>query len=176
MGHSVLVVPVPRLEDFVRARTAHYDADYLSSDPGFTHAHITALGPFLDQADAAAVTTIAGIANNIEPYDFTLADLDTFPNGIIHLVPEPAEPFRQLTERLWQAYPSCPPYAGRFDDVRPHLTLDLRSDSVTEASTRALLGDAIPTSCRAERLDLAWYEAGNCHLLRSWRLGATDAT
>jgi hypothetical protein len=172
MGHSVLVVPVPQLEDFIRARTAHYDTDYLSSDPGFTHAHITALGPFLDLVSAAAVQAIAGIVNDVEPYEFTLAEMDTFPNGIIHLVPDPAEPFRELTQRLWEAFPSCPPYGGQFDDVRPHLTLDQRSDSITEASTRDLLGDAIPATCLAERLDLAWYDACNCHLVRSWRLGA----
>jgi hypothetical protein len=172
MGHSVLVVPVPQLEAFVRARTAHYDTDYLSSDPGFPHAHITALAPFLVDVDAAAAAAIAGIVNDIEPYEFTHAEMDTFPNGIIHLVPDPAEPFRQLTGRLWKAFPTCPPYAGQFDDVRPHLTLDQQSDSITEASTRDLLGDAIPATCRAERLDLAWYDAGNCHVIRTWPIGA----
>jgi hypothetical protein len=26
-------------------------------------------------------------------------------------------------------------------------------------------------TCVAERLDLAWYESGGCHLVRSWPLG-----
>ena len=47
-GHSVLQVPVPELEPFVLDRTRHYDTDYVSTDPGFVHAHVTALAPFLD--------------------------------------------------------------------------------------------------------------------------------
>lgn len=168
MGHSVLVVPVPPLEEFVRLRTVHYDTDYLSPDPAFTHAHVTALGPFLDHLDRAAEEVVEAIARTTDPFDFTLAVIDTFPNGIIHLVPDPVAPFRELTGRLVAAFPQCPPYDGKFGDVRPHLTLDARSGDVTERSTRELLGATIPAVARAERLDLAWYDAGNCHLVRSW--------
>ena len=45
-GHSVLQLPVAPLEAWVRARTAHYDRGFVSVDPTFGHAHITALGPF----------------------------------------------------------------------------------------------------------------------------------
>lgn len=173
MSHTVLLVPVPELEPFVRARTEHYDTDWLSSDPAFVHAHVTALGPFLPRPalGPATIAEIERIARVTGPFEFTLAELDTFPNGIIHLVPEPEDPFRDLTARLWAAFPQCPPYAGQFPDVRPHLTLDARSDEVSAPSTRALLGDLVPATCRAEQLDLAWYEAGNCRILHSWRLG-----
>ena len=56
--------------------------------------------------------TVAEIACTTMHFDFTLAQLDTFPNGIVHLLPEPAEPFADLTARLWAAFPQCPPYAG----------------------------------------------------------------
>jgi 2'-5' RNA ligase len=171
MGHSVLVVPVGQLEEFVRARTEHYDSAYLSADPAFVHAHITALGPFLDHVDDAAASTIEQIARQTEPFDFTLATIATFPNGIIHLVPDPDDAFRRLTARLSEAFGQCPPYAGAFEDVRPHLTLDARSDVVSEATTRALLGTTIPASGRAVRLDLVWYDAGDCRVIRSWPLG-----
>jgi 2'-5' RNA ligase len=176
MGHSVLVVPVPQLEDFVRARTEHYDTDFLSGDPQFTHAHITALGPFLHHVDNLAAQTIAGIMQDIERFAFTLSEIDTFPNGIINLVPDPAEPFAELTKRLSEAFPQCPPYGGQFENVRPHLTLDQRTATITEHSTRELLGDAVPASCRAERVDLAWYEPGACHLIRSWSLATVSAS
>lgn len=173
MSHTVLLVPVPELEPFVRARTEHYDTDWLSADPAFVHAHVTALGPFLPRSglDQVTMAEIDRIARATRAFEFTLSRIDTFPNGIIHLVPEPEEPFRDLTARLWAAFPHCPPYAGAFPDVRPHLTLDARSDEVSEASTRALLGDLVPATCRAEQLDLAWYEAGASRLLHSWRLG-----
>ncbi len=119
MGHSVLQVPVPALEQFVRSRTAHYDTDYLSRDPAFVHAHITVLGPFLDVIDDRVAATVAAIAAKVEPFAIVLERVETFPNGIIHLVPEPDEPCRELTRLLWAAYPQCPPYRGEFADVRP---------------------------------------------------------
>jgi 2'-5' RNA ligase len=169
-GHSVLQVPVPELEPFVRARTEHYDTAYLADDPAFTHAHVTALGPFLPEVDDETVAAVAAIIADTSSFEFTLERIATFPNGIIHLVPEPDDAFRTLTARLSAAFPQCPPYAGQFADVRPHLTLDASGPMVTEQSTRALLGDLLPARCRAERLDLAWYQPGACRVLRSWRL------
>jgi hypothetical protein len=171
MGHSVLQVPVPPLEPFVRERTAFHDASYVSDDPAFVHAHVTALGPFLDEVGGDDAAAVAAIAASVAPFDFVLERIDTFPNGIIHLEPEPDGPFRELTHRLWEAFPQCRPYAGQFADVRPHLTLDARTDEVTEESTRTALGGLVPARCRAERLDLAWWEPDGCRVLRSWPLG-----
>jgi hypothetical protein len=173
-GHTVLLVPVPALEPFVRARTEHYDVDYVSPDPHFVHAHVTALAPFLPPAeiDAAALASIAEIVSATMSFTFSLEQVAVFPNGIIHLLPEPSAPFEMLTERLWRAFPGHPPYAGEFGSVVPHLTLDALSDSVTEESTRALVANHVPVRCRAERLDLAWYSPGDCRILHSWPLGA----
>ena len=171
----MLLVPVPELERFLRARTEHYDRRFVSSDPTFTHAHVTALGPFRPRLDAAAAHLVATVAAEIEPFEFRLARIGTFPNGIIHLLPEPDAPFRELTRRLAAAFPDCPPYAGEFPDPVPHLTLDLRSPEVSEASTRALLGDLVPLTARATRLDLTWWEPGDCHVVTGWSLGATSA-
>lgn len=170
-GHSVLQVPVPPMEHWIKARTAHYDLDYLSPDPAFTHAHVTALGPFVNRLDEATSATVAAVAAQVEPFDFTLARLDTFPSGIIHLLPEPDDGFVRLTRLLMEAFPDHPPYGGEFPPV-PHLTVDLCHGDVTQASTRALLGDAVPVRGRAEWLDLAWYEAGACHLVHRWPLGS----
>lgn len=171
-GHTVLQVPVPALEPFVSARTRHYDAEWLAPDPTHVHAHITALGPFLpvDLVDDVACEAIAEIVKGTAAFDFTLTVIDTFPNGIIHLLPEPEGPFRRLTEALVSAFPQCPPYAGEFADVRPHLTLDARSDKVSVGSTAQLLGDLVPAHCRAERLDLVHYTPGALRVLRSWPL------
>jgi 2'-5' RNA ligase len=171
----VLVVPVPELEPFVRARTEHYDRAYLSTDPAFTHAHVTALGPFRTRLDEQTADIVAGIAAAVDPFDFRLERIDTFPNGIIHLLPEPDAAFRELTRRLVEAFPDCPPYAGQFPHPVPHLTLDLRAEGVGEASTRELLGDLLPCTSRATRLDLAWYQPDRCHLVTSWPLGTTSA-
>jgi 2'-5' RNA ligase len=171
-GHSVLQIPVPELEPFVLERHRHYDPDFVSSDPRFVHAHITALGPFLPPVaiDAEARSRIAEIASGTGEFTFRLAEIASFPNGIIHLVPEPGAPFRALTAALAESFPQCPPYAAEFPSVAPHLTLDAVSDSVSESSTRELLGDLVPVTCRAERLDLAWWGNGTCRVLESWSL------
>lgn len=176
-GHTVVQVSVPPVEAFVRARTAHYDRAWLSHDPAFGHAHVTALGPFLppEAIDPGVFRLIGEIARCTEPFTFTLAKIDTFPNGVIHLVPEPDAPFRALTEALCVAFPSCPPYGGTFPEVRPHLTLDAGSATVSESSTAALLAGVLPAVSRAERLDLALWQEHGCRVLASWPLGRDPA-
>ena len=171
-GHSVLQVPVPPLEPWVKDRTRHYDAGFVSSDPAFTHAHVTILAPFVTTLDEVTTATIAEIVDSVSPFDFALARVATFPNGLVHLAPEPDSHFTHLTALFTTAFTDHRPYGGKFSPA-PHLTLDQVHGAVTEESTRALLGDLIPVTCRAEWLDLAWYESGNCHLRRRWRLGGT---
>jgi hypothetical protein len=170
-GHSVLVVPVPALEAWVQARHAHYDPAYVSADPTFAHAHITVLGPFVDLAELPAVTERVGeIVGAATDFDFALEQVATFPNGIVHLVPEPEEPFAALTAALWRAFPAYPPYAGVFPHVRPHLTLDALGPDVTEVVIRESVAPLVPVVCRAERVQLSWYQAGACHTAARWRL------
>lgn len=169
-GHTVLLVPVPELEAFVRQRWEHHDPAWVSDDPTFTHAHVTALAPFLPTPSRLDLRRVGEIAAAMPPTDFRLDVVRMFPDGIIYLRPEPIEPFATLTRRLWEAFPACPPYLGEYDDLTPHLTLDRASGSVTVASTRALLGEALPVQCRAERLELHRYAADGCRVQHTWPL------
>lgn len=173
-GHHVLAVPVPELEWFVRDRWHHYEPAWVSADPSFTHAHVTALAPFIpDWADRDRppdLARIAAVAAATEPFDFELADVAVFPNGCVHAPPTPSAPFMALTDRLLAAFPDCTPYDGRYD-VAPHLTLDHEGPAITAQVTREALGDSLPAACRARRLELHWYEESNCHVRMSWPLG-----
>ncbi|QYJ05454.1 2'-5' RNA ligase family protein [Nocardioides panacisoli] len=173
-GHHVLVVPVPELEGFVRGRWHHHAPAWVASDPAFTHAHVTALAPFTAawarRSGPPAPERLAAVAAVTAPFDFTLAEVAAFPNGCLHLPPEPSGPFTALTDRLVATYPGTVPYGGRYDAV-PHLTLDHEAPGITLDSTRAALGDLLPVTCRAERLELHWYEEGNCHVRGTWPLG-----
>ena len=169
VGHSVLVVPVPELEPFARGRWVHYLPSWVSRDPAFTHAHITALSPYLPTPTAADLARVAAIARATAPFGYVLRDVQELADGFIQVLPEPAAPFAALTHALWEAFPQCPPYGGAYD-VAPHVTLDQRSDTVSVASTRALLCDLLPARCRADRIELHWYEEGNCHVLADWKL------
>ena len=173
-GHTVLAIAVPELEAFVRRRWEHYDPAWVSTDPEFTHAHVTALAPFIRSPSRTELDRVGAIAASMPPTDFRLDMIHTFPDGIIHLRPEPLEPFAALTRRLAEAFPACRPYGGHYDDLTPHLTLDLASGSVTADSTRVLIGDAIPARCRAERLELHQYAAGDCRVQHTWPLGGVS--
>jgi hypothetical protein len=170
MAHTVLVVPVPELEPFVRGRTEHYDASFLSADPSFVHAHISALGPFLDEPTQADLALVADIAGRTPAFDFTLDRIGELAHGILSLLPGPDEPFRELTRRLVAAFPQCPPYGGAYPEPIPHLTLDQRADGIDEASVRAALGAAVPAHCRADRLALHSYANHDCRVLAEWKL------
>lgn len=175
-AHTVLQLPVPPLEAWVRARTAHYDAGFVSADPRFGHAHVTALAPFVPAPTSDDLARVAEVAAATEPVRVRLARLAQFPDGIIHVRPAPDDALRALTARLVAAFPGCPPYGGRYGtDVVPHVTLDAASEAVDLASTAALLGDLVPVEVVLDRLQLAWWESGCCHVREEWALGAVAA-
>ncbi|HJQ06779.1 MAG TPA: 2'-5' RNA ligase family protein [Nocardioides sp.] len=170
MGHSVLAVPVPDLEGFVRARWEHYDPSWVSADPSFTHAHITVLAPFLEEPADRDLALLAALATRTPAFDFALEDVAAFANGIIHLPPVPDEPFARLTREVRAAYPTLLPYAGEFDPV-PHLTLDHTTAEISPATVARALDGTLPAHCRAKRLELHRYAEGDCRVLASWPLG-----
>lgn len=172
MAHTVLVVPVVELEPFVRERTEHYDASFLSADPAFVHAHVTVLGPFLPAPTAADLARVEAVVSGVPAFDFALDAVSEFPDGLLHLQPRPDDAFRRLTRALAAAFPQCPPYAGAFPDPVPHLTLDQRSDVVSLASVSTALGDLLPVTCRADRVALHRYANHDCRLLAEWKLPA----
>lgn len=170
-GHTVLQLPVPALEGWVRERTRHYDEGFVSSDPGFGHAHITALAPFAPSPTPEQLTRIAGIAATTAPITVRLSDVREFPDGIIHLRPVPEAPLRALTEALVAGFPQYPPYEGRFGpSPAPHLTLDAASDRVSVESTRQLLGEVVPVTSTLTELQLTWWDSDRCHVMARWAL------
>lgn len=171
MAHTVLAVPVPALDDVVRERTAFYDPSFVSKDPGFVHAHITVLGPWAETPSTHDLDVVARIARAVKPVDVTLAGVTSFPNGLIHLRPQPDDVFRELTAALIAAFPDFPPYAGEFPDPIPHLTLDHREGGATVVEVEQRLSGRLPMTITAERLDLQWWANDDCRLLHSWRLG-----
>lgn len=164
-GHGVLQIPVPQLEPFVRARTGFYDPGFVSADPRFCHAHITLLAPFFELPGTEAVGRVVA---SMRAFDFRLADFGIFRGGLVHLRPQPQAPFRRAITALIEAFPQVTPYGG--PNPEPHLSLDVLSDSVSLRSTRRLVGGLVPADCRAEYVDLCWYESQHCAVLERWTL------
>lgn len=174
-AHTVLAIPVPPLDEVVRERTAFYDSSFVSRDPGFVHAHITALAPWITHPTPQDLAVVARIAAMLEPVEVTLAEVDIFPDGTIFLRPEPDEPFRRLTAALFAEFSDYPPYDGRFPDPVPHLTLDHRAGGMTPEAVRDRLIGCLPAIFTMERLDLQWWANDDCCLLHSWPLGTCDS-
>ena len=170
-GQTVLAVPVPALEEVVRERTAFYDASFLSADPGFVHAHITLLAPWVERPATADIAEVARITEAAGPFDVKLAQVGEFPGGVLYLRPEPDGPLRELTSRLAAAFPGYPPYGGQYDEVIPHLTLDRRSATVTAATVYASVARLLPLTVTVDRIDLQWWANHDCRRLVSWPLG-----
>ena len=98
--------------------------------------------------------------------------MDAFPDGTIHLAPEPDDGFRALTDAARRLVPEVVPYWGRFEPV-PHLTLDRLAPGVTVAATRASVAGLLPAQTRVEELVLTWWECGACRVLGRFPLGLT---
>lgn len=170
MGHTVLAVPVPALETVVRRSTAGYDPSFVSTDPGFAHAHITVLAPWAPEPQVDDLARVAEIAGETPAFMVILERIEEFPDGLLHLRPEPEDGLRGLTRRLAEAFPAYPPYGGAFDDVVPHLTLDQRSETVTPEAVHARVAHLLPVAAEVDRVDLQWWASGDCRLLRTFRL------
>jgi hypothetical protein len=109
-----LVVPFPGVAQVVddwRERTC------LSKPSHGVPPHVTLLVPCPDD-----VRTITEQLAPFSAFDVTFGSLDRFP-GTLWLVPDPAEPFRGMTEALVAGFPEYRPYGGTFVEIVPHLTV-----------------------------------------------------
>jgi len=169
-GHTVLAVPVPPLEEAVRARTRHYDPSFVSADSGFGHAHITLLAPWIAQPAPQDLARVGTIVAGLAPARIEFTEVEIFATGLIHLKPEPDQLFRTLTRELSAAFPDHPPYAAAYPEASPHLPLDDLAGGVSLAAVRRRLGALLPISFTADRVDLQWWAEHDCRLLHSWPL------
>lgn len=172
-GQACLSVPVPALEDWVVARTRHYDPSFVSADPAFSHAHLTLLAPWVPDPSAADLERVGDVLSRVPAFTVDLVGVAVFPDGLVHAVPAPDAPFRALTQALTQAFPAYPPYGGRYAATGgpvPHVTLDRVGPDVSVDGVRASVGPRLPALLVVDRVDLQWWDNHACRVLHSWRL------
>lgn len=138
-----LVIPVREADPLVRAH--RFGA----------RAHVTLLAPFAepDAVDDGMLGELDRFFGDVTGFGFTLTDVCVFPGGAVYLAPEPATAFRRLTAGLQRLFPEFPPYGGAFDDVVPHLTVELPGGAGPE-EVRKSLTDRLPLEARASRAEL----------------------
>jgi 2'-5' RNA ligase len=119
--HSGLIIEVPEAEPAVGHHREYLDA----SAPVGIPAHITILFPFMppEAIDPPALTRLGELFADVSQFRFRLDHTDWFGDDVLWLAPQDPSPFRDLTQRVFRAYPAFPPFGGQFDDVVPHLTI-----------------------------------------------------
>jgi 2'-5' RNA ligase len=118
---SALMVLVPEAEPLVKPFRDRHDPSAAAGVP----AHITLLYPFKhpDEVDRSVLGELGRLFHRRTPFRFSLALIRRFPDAVLYLAPEPDEPFRGLTSAIWKRYPETPPYAGKWPDIVPHLSV-----------------------------------------------------
>jgi 2'-5' RNA ligase len=93
-------------------------------------------------------------------------------------VPEPEDPFRELTLGIWRCYPERPPYRGRHSTVVPHLTVasltgEQRLAEVAREFEEASRG-YLPIQTEAAEVALMDSRSGRWEVNTTFKLGQQD--
>lgn len=141
IGESALIVQVPEAEPFVRGLRSRFDFRSSEGVP----AHITVLHPFVPYpVPRTSLDQLEQLFSSHDAFEFRLTSIGRWPDNL-HLLPLPAEPFVALTRAVWAAFPTHPPYEGRFSDIVPHLSVAQGGTELLDEA-EPLLGRVIPLS------------------------------
>ncbi|MFG2296047.1 2'-5' RNA ligase family protein [Streptomyces sp. NPDC048603] len=154
-GQTGLVIGVPEAEPAVRGWRERLDPAARAGVP----AHVTVLYPFLDESriDEGLCTALAEVFARHAEFDLRFARCGRFP-GVLYLAPEPDGPLRRLTEAVVARWPEAPPYAGKFTEVVPHLTVVQGEEDEVLDEIEAAVGGRLPFTCRVSSVDLMVYD------------------
>jgi 2'-5' RNA ligase len=164
---SALMVVVPEAEPLVKPFRDRHDPSAVEGVP----AHITLLYPFKhpDEIDRTVLDDLGRSFHLRAPFAFSLALIRRFPDAV-YLAPEPDEPFRALTQAIWNRYPETPPYGGKWPDIVPHLSVARVGDAqqldrISDDFARAVHG-RLPIRATATAVVLMEKRSG-CWLTRA---------
>jgi hypothetical protein len=162
---TAVIAPVPAVADLVEEHRLKLDASAGWGVP----AHVTVLYPFVDPAAVVPdlLTRLAAATRLVSAFDCRFEQTRWFGEEVLWLQPEPPEPFRRLTTVIWQAFPDFPPYAGRYAEVIPHLTIadGSRGGLAARQAVEQAVRTGLPRPATIDRLLLI---AGT-QAVNSWR-------
>lgn len=151
-GESALIVPVLAVAGLLAPWRAELDPVAAQGVPP----HVTVLYPFLDPGEItpAVFGELAGLFADVPAFPFELTRVGWFDDRVVYLVPQPAEPFFALTDRVVARWPDHPPYAGRHEQHIAHVTFGNggRLERLQEAALA--VASALPVSTRAQEVRL----------------------
>jgi 2'-5' RNA ligase len=88
-------------------------------------AHVTVCFPFVpaSKLGTAELDRLGKLFAAVPAFEVRLDHTQWFGTSVLWVGPQDPGPFRDLTARVFTAFPDYPPYGGRFEDVVPHLTI-----------------------------------------------------
>jgi 2'-5' RNA ligase len=173
MVHTLLAVPVPAADPLVRRLTAEWEASYELGGVDEVHAHVTVLGPLIpvEAVDDQLHATLRRMYEATAPFDFRLEEVGVFTGTAVYLAPDPARRFAKLTADAVKAFPSYPPYGGKFDNVVPHMTLGPIWSPEMERALVAAGTAAVPIEATATEVRLILNDHKSFHTIGQYPLG-----
>jgi 2'-5' RNA ligase len=149
-----VIVAFPQAEPAVGALRAAHDA----SAPLGVPAHVTLLFPFVPVEDLTDgdLDALRAICAAEPAFDVVFRQVRRWPT-VIWLDPEPAEPFRRLTEAIVARWPQRLPYGGLHPTITPHLTIVEGDPLVFDAAQQQVVGQ-LPISARADQVQLIAFD------------------
>ncbi len=156
VGHSVFLLPVPEAEHLV---APHVADEYRRVDGG-THAHVTVLGPFLEESQVPREhDRLMAAVESVGVIDLVFTEVAVFAGGIVHLRPADDGALGELLGRLRGLYPSVLPYAGAFGDSPVfHLTVRAASSAEDIKRTASETRKFLPVRSAVTEAQVVWYE------------------
>jgi len=149
---SALIIEVPEAEPAVHRYRERLDANAPLGIP----AHITVLAPFMppETIDTSVLAQLGQLFAEAGRFCFRLDCTDWFSDRVLWLAPGDPAPFRDLTQRVFQAFPAFPPFEGRHDDVVPHLTIGHGHPLNDMRTAEAAIQDSLPIEACAAAVAL----------------------
>ena len=149
---SALLLVVPAAEPAVGEHRARLDPSARDGVP----AHLTVLYPFLPSAliGDAALASLTALFAAFPAFAFSLDRVRWFGDQVVWLGPRDERPFRALTRLACEAFPSCVPYGGQYDDVTPHLTIGQRGPVAELRAAEEAVRPHLPVEAAATEVTL----------------------
>ena len=119
---SAVIVAIREAEAVVASHRCRFDAAAAWGVP----AHVTILYPFVEPAALTdeVVDRLREAVGAFPPFVCAFKEARWFGQDVLWLAPDPATPFRAMTEGVVRAFPAQLPYGGAFgNEVVPHLTV-----------------------------------------------------
>lgn len=164
---TAVLALVPEAEPVVGEHRRRLDPTTAAGVP----AHVTVLYPFVPPVEVTT-TTVAALCDAVgpvAPFPCTFAATGWFGEDLLWLAPSAQASFRELTARVWRAFPAQVPYDGEHDP-HPHLTVGYRRHVSLEALRAAEMQivPRLPVVARVDRLHLL----AGARTADSWRVVA----